>query len=142
MATCLQRQVLDCSCVAQYGGCSKYVLGSPQRARAQRGVQILESICCVVPKFNRLRKTSKFLNSRHKIKAFEALWAVNIMAARDVWMAHKSLPKKRENAKVQSNLWKVCSRMAIGKSSLHLSFGRSFMCLCLESNIVSHAIFL
>ena len=60
--------------------------------------------------WNRLRKISKFLNSGNKIKAFEASWAANIVAASDVWIAHGSPPKERENAKVQSPSWKVRTR--------------------------------
>lgn len=76
--------------------------------------------------WNRLRKISKFLNSGNKIKAFEASWAANIVAARDVWIAHGSPPKERENAKVQSPSWKVCLRTAIRKP-WHFIF--QFICM-------------
>ena len=57
--------------------------------------------------WEKLRKISSFLNSMNKIKAFEASWAANIIAARDVWVAHGSPPKERENVKHQSPNWKV-----------------------------------
>ena len=57
--------------------------------------------------WEKLRKISTFLNSGNKIKAFEASWAANIVAARDVWVAHNCPPKERENAKNQSPQWKV-----------------------------------
>ena len=63
--------------------------------------------------WGKLRKISTFLNSGNKIKAFEASWAANIVAARDVWIAHGSPPKERENAKVQSSKWKVGLRTTV-----------------------------
>ena len=57
--------------------------------------------------WDKLRKISTFLNSGNKIKAFEASWAANIVAARDVWVAHECPAKERENAKNQSPRWKV-----------------------------------
>ena len=50
---------------------------------------------------------STFFNSGNKIKAFKASWATNIVAARDVWVAHRCPPKERENAKNKSPQWKV-----------------------------------
>ena len=52
-------------------------------------------------------KISAFLNSENKIKAFEASWAANIVAARNLWVAHGSPPKERENVKSHSPQWKV-----------------------------------
>ena len=63
--------------------------------------------------WDKLRKISTYLNSGNKIKAFEASWAANIVAARDVWVAHGCPPKERENAKNQSVQWKVRIRTLV-----------------------------
>ena len=68
--------------------------------------------------WEKLRKISAFLNSGNKIKAFEASWAANIVAARDVWVAHGSPAKERENVKSHSPQWKV-------------GYERSFVFTCL-----------
>ena len=65
--------------------------------------------------WDKLRKISTFLNSGNKIKAFEASWAANIVAARDVWVAHGCPPKERENAKSPSPQWKVSLRTNVHK---------------------------
>lgn len=63
--------------------------------------------------WEKLRKISTFLNSGNKIKAFEASWAANIIAARDVWVAHGSPAKERENARHHSPNWKVRIRTCV-----------------------------
>ena len=68
--------------------------------------------------WEKLRKISTYLNSGNKTKAFEASWAANIVAARDVWVAHGSPPKERENAKKPSTQWKVSLRTCVRKHHL------------------------
>lgn len=87
--------------------------------------------------WDKLRKISTYLNSGNKTKAFEASWAANIVAARDVWMAHGCPPKERENAKNQSPKWKVSLRTYVRKDcsfyifSVHANFTnvRSYLVL-------------
>jgi hypothetical protein len=65
--------------------------------------------------WEKLRKISAYLNTPNKVRAFEASWAANIVAARDVWMAHGCPPKERENAKNMSPKWKVSLRTIVRK---------------------------
>jgi hypothetical protein len=65
--------------------------------------------------WEKLRKISTYLNTPNKVRAFEASWAANIVAARDVWMAHGCPPKERENAKAMSPKWKVSLRTFVRK---------------------------
>ena len=93
--------------------------------------------------WDKLRKISTFLNSGNKIKAFEASWAANIVAARDVWVAHGCPPKERENAKNQSPQWKVSLRTNVRKvlfikiSITYSIYERTFvLCTTLTSSFV------
>lgn len=63
--------------------------------------------------WDKLRKISAFLNANNKVKAFESSWAANIVGAREVWIAHGSPPKERENAKQHSPQWLVGIRTIV-----------------------------
>ena len=57
---------------------------------------------------NQLIAISAFMNQGNKVRQFEASWAANLIAGRNLWVEHDCPPKERENAVVKNPKWQVC----------------------------------